>query len=138
MTTSSNAATIKRFYEAVNAKKTGQDIDLAAFFTEDVVWHLPRSSPIHGSLVGRRAVVDLFDGPVDDYYQAGSLQFDYRTEICQGDNLAMQFTMSAVTAAGDPYENDYCIIFRFRNGQIAEAREFFDTAALFSMFQPAS
>jgi ketosteroid isomerase-like protein len=138
VTASHGPDTIRRFYEAVNANKSGGSADLTDFFTEDAVWHLPRSSPIYGTVTGRDAVVNLFEGPVDDYYQPGTMTFDYHLEICHGDLVAMQFTLSAITAMGDHYENDYCIIFRFRDGLIAEAREFFDTALLFSMIRPGT
>ena len=132
MSAEQNLERVKNFYRAM----ADSNEDLGQFFTEEVSWKLPRSSPLRGSLEGRAAVLALFDGPVDDYYKPGSLSYDYHVEIAGEDFVVMQFTLSAVTANGHDYENDYCMLFRLEDGLIAEVQEFFDTAHLFSMIKP--
>lgn len=70
---------------------------------------------------------------MDDYYKPGSMRFDYHAEVAEGDFVMMQFTLSAITANGEDYENDYAILFRLEDGLIAEVKEFFDTSLLFSI-----
>ena len=61
------------------------------------------------------------------------MRYDYHAELADGDFVMMQFTLTATTANGADYENDYAILFRLENGLIAEVKEFFDTALLFSI-----
>ena len=136
MSAARNRNHVREFYRAMNQRSNGAEVDLGQFFTENVSWQLPRSSPLRGCLEGRAAVVELFNGPVDDYYKPGSSAFDHHHQIADADFVVMQFTMSAITVNGHDYENDYCMLFRLEGGLIAEVREFFDTAHLFSMINP--
>ncbi len=129
----SNRQLIDDYYRAL----AGGDPDMGRFFTEDVEWHLPRSSPMRGRLRGREAIVKLLaGGGVEDYYRPGTLAFEYHTTIASGDDVIRPFTLRAVTANGHDYENDYCMWFRIRDGRIAEVREYFDTAYLFERIRP--
>lgn len=133
MSAKDNRNTVRAFYATVARKSAGEDIDLSQHFTPDAEWKLPRTSPLHGKLKGPEAIAGLFDGAVDDYYQPGSMRYDYHAELADGDFVMMQFTLKAVTAGGEDYENDYAILFRLENGLIAEVKEFFDTSLLFSL-----
>ena len=133
MSTESNKQLIDDYYRALAAG----DPDMARFFSEDVEWHLPRSSPMHGKLKGRKAVLGLFGGgAVSDYYRPETMSFEYHATIVSDEDVVMPFTMRAVTANGHDYENDYCMWFRIRDGVITEVREYFDTAFLFDLIKP--
>ena len=133
MPAKNNRQLINDYYAALAAG----DTDMARFFTEDVEWHLPRSSPMHGALKGREAVLGLFgDGAVSDYYQPQSLQFEYHPTLIAGDDIVMPFTLRAVTVNGQDYENDYLMRFWIEDGRIAEVWEYFDTATLFNLVRP--
>lgn len=132
MSATENRNAVRTFYAAVARKNAGESIDLTQHFTPDAEWKLPRTSPLHGKLKGPQAIAGLFDGAVDDYYQPGSMRYDYHAELAEGDFVMMQFTLKAITANGEDYENDYAILFRLENGLIAEVKEFFDTSLLFS------
>ena len=133
MATDLNRKAVRNFYADVARKNAGEDIDLSRHFTSDAEWKLPRTSPLHGKLKGADAIAGLFEGSVDDYYQPGSMRYDYHAELADGDYVMMQFTLTAITASGEDYENDYAILFRMEDGRIAEIKEFFDTALLFSL-----
>lgn len=45
-----------------------------------------------------------------------------------------QTTGTAETHDGVPYNNSYCQVIRIRDGQIADVKEYFDTALLASVF----
>lgn len=132
MSAKNNRNTVRTFYANVARKNAGEDIDLAQHFTPDAEWKLPRTSPLHGKLKGPEAIAGLFDGAVEDYYQPGSMRYDYHAELAEGHFVMMQFTLKAITANGANYENDYAILFRLQDGLIAEVKEFFDTSLLFS------
>jgi ketosteroid isomerase-like protein len=133
MSVDSNQLLINNYYAAL----ASGDPDMARFFSEDVEWHLPRSSPMHGTLKGRDAVLGLFGGgSVSDYYKPETMQFEYHATIVANDDVIMPFTMRAVTANGHDYENDYLMRFRIDGGVIAEVWEYFDTATLFELIKP--
>ena len=127
-----NRTLVERFHRAMREKMLNTDTDLAEFFTPSVRWHLPRSSPLHGTLNDKAAVLALFEGAVDDYYQTNTIRFDYQGCLADEQLVILQFVMSATTAAGDAYENDYCMVFRVEDGLISEVWEYFDTNELFS------
>ena len=127
-----NRALVERFHRAMCEKMLNTDTNLADFFAPSVRWHLPRSSPLHGTLNDKAAVLALFEGEVDQYYQTDTIRFDYQSCIADEEQAMLQFVMAATTAAGDAYENDYCMVFRVEDGLISEVWEYFDTNELFS------
>ena len=133
MSAKDNRDSVRAFYADVARKNAGEDIDLTQHFTADAEWKLPRTSPLRGKLKGPAAIAGLFDGAVDDYYQPGSMRYDYHAQLAEDDFVMMQFTLKAITANGEDYENDYAILFRLQGGLIAEVNEFFDTSLLFSL-----
>lgn len=133
MSAQDNRNAVRAFYANVARHNAGEDINLTRHFTADAEWKLPRTSPLHGKLKGPAAIAGLFDGAVDDYYQPGSMRYDYHAELAEDDFVMMQFTLKAITANGQDYENDYALLFRLQDGLIAEVKEFFDTSLLFSV-----
>ncbi len=133
MSADTNRKAVRNFYADVARKNAGEDVDLTRHFTPEAEWKLPRTSPLHGKLQGAAAIAGLFEGAVDDYYQPGSMRYEYHAELADGNFVMMQFTLKAITANGKDYANDYAILFRLDNGRIAEVQEFFDTALLFAI-----
>jgi ketosteroid isomerase-like protein len=48
--------------------------------------------------------------------------------IADGDIVAVEARGDNYSASGERYDNQYCLIFRFEDGKIAEMREYMDTA----------
>jgi uncharacterized protein len=48
--------------------------------------------------------------------------------IADGDIVAVEARGDNYSASGERYDNEYCLIFRFEDGKIAEMREYMDTA----------
>lgn len=136
MSAENNKNHVFAFYQTLAQREGDTPLPMAKYFSENAEWRLPRSSPMHGKLKGLEAIAGLFGGAVDDYYQPGSMQYDYHAVIADADFVVMQFTLKAVTANGQDYENDYCLLYRFDDGLISEVREFFDTATLFAVQPP--
>lgn len=98
-------------------------------FAVDAVWTVQGDLPIAGPWQGREAIVDEFLGAVGArLYQPGSQEFEFPTLIGEGDTVALEWRVRATTAGGLDYDNHYCGIFIVRDGQIAEVREYLDTA----------
>lgn len=136
MSENDNKALIKAFQSSLERKFKGEDVDLEPFFTPDAVWHIPQSNSSVATCVGREQVLALFSGVVSDYYQPQTLRFDYQAFTAEADRVSMLFTLSAVTAKGDDYCNQYHSLFRLQAGKIAETWEVFDTAYLYAMMSP--
>lgn len=132
MSATDNKKLVRDYHMAFRAKNCGEEADLARYFSEDVRWHVPRSSHLYGTLEGRAAVLDLLEAGVEDYFQSGSINFDYEAISAEADRVIMQWTMTAMTANGHDYENDYCFVMRIHEGQIAEVWEYLDTAHLYT------
>jgi len=131
-----NKDTIKHFFTAVAAGVRGEIVDIAAFLTDDVTWHLPQSTAQMGKAFydGKADVMTMFSGAVAQFYQPESMQFTYHSFIADGDFAHCHFSLSAITSTGKPYLNQYQSLFRLHDGKIAEVWEYFDTAYLFSVF----
>jgi ketosteroid isomerase-like protein len=48
--------------------------------------------------------------------------------IADGDHVVMEAVGEMKTKAGVPYNNDYCLIYRLKDGKIVEIREYCDSA----------
>lgn len=115
----------------------GENADIGRFFHPDIAWHFPKSTASASSgsdHYGRAAVMAMFAGDVDQFYRPGSLRFHYHAMTAEADRVHMHFSLEAVTTSGKDYYNDYQSLFRFKDGQIIEVWEYFDTAYLFSLF----
>ena len=61
------------------------------------------------------------------YYEPGSVSLEVTGMVAEGDQVTLEWTSRARTAAGEPYEN-FCIgVFTVRDGRIAAVREYMDT-----------
>jgi uncharacterized protein len=47
--------------------------------------------------------------------------------IADGDHVVVEAVGEMKTKAGVPYNNDYCLIYRFKDGKIVEIREYCDS-----------
>ena len=98
------------------------------------MWWAPPSAAARGvprPLTGRDAVVPFLTGGLG-YFRAGTITWDVHQLVAEGDVAAVAFTRRSLTAAGTPYENEYCLVLRFDGDQIAEAWEHADTAHAFA------
>jgi ketosteroid isomerase-like protein len=69
----------------------------------------------------------------DLYGYLGTLLADGRRTIAHrfiadGDHVVMEGVGEMRTKAGVPYNNDYCLIYRLKDGKIVEIREYCDSA----------
>ena len=107
-------------------------LDVAALsdlVTEDLTWRVPGSLPISGLYNGKPAFVGDFLRGAAALFETGSLAFDIKHLLTNGDVVVAEYVGTGTSAtSGQPYRNDYCVIFDFRGGKISAAREYLDTA----------
>ena len=109
----------------LDAAHRGDRDAIADLYAEDVARHGPRpSSPLGGTVRGKDA---LLQQTHVDLYRPGSLRMDVEHIVAEGDFVAIQFILRAVTARGEPYENFYHHLFECREGKIAQYWLYVDT-----------
>ena len=71
--------------------------------------------------------MDEFLATAMAYYEPGSVSLEVTGMLADGDQVTLDWTSRARTAAGEPYEN-FCIgVFTVRDGRIVAVREYMDT-----------
>ena len=102
---------------------------IRACFAPDATWTIYGDLPIAGPWHGRDAIVDDFLGTVGwDLFEAGSgPEFEFPTLIGEGNTVALEWRVTARSAAGADYRNHYCGIFAVADGRIATVREYLDS-----------
>jgi hypothetical protein len=110
---------LAEFRRRQQAMYAGGDVaGVAALLAEDVVWHVPGTSPIAGEHCGRAAVLDYFERRRDR--AGGTLRMEARDAIEDGDTVA-EFADGTATLGGEPAAWRTVGVYRFRDGRLAEA-----------------
>jgi uncharacterized protein len=123
-TSTENKQVIKRYVAALQA---GDADAVRDFFAEDARWWLGGDLPISGTWIGRDTIMTDFFGTAMALYEPGSVNLEITGLLAEGDQVTLEWTSRARTAAGEPYEN-FCIgVFTVRDGRIASVREYMDT-----------
>ena len=116
-----NKAIVREYFRRIESGD-GKITDL---LSEDVTWWVPQSSALGGTHTGKAAVLALMGQGVDLYQPP--LRVEIEELVAERDLVCAQIVITAKTAAGDPYRNDYHFAFRVRDGQIVAVREYVDT-----------
>lgn len=99
-----------------------------ALYADDVVWTTIGSTAWSKPYVGKPAIVDMFArlaGLLEALPAITTTRF-----IADGDVVAVEARGVATSKAGKPYNNTYCLVYRFAGGQIKEITEYCDTALI--------
>jgi len=116
--------------------KAGARGDMDACFAllaDDVTWTNIGSTKFSGTYIGKQAIAEDLLGPLFSQLKAGiSSQIERLT--AEGDIVVAQTFGTAETMDGTPYNNTYCQVIRIRDGQIADVKEYMDTALIDSVF----
>ncbi len=125
-----NKQVVLDFYEA----GARGDMDACfALLADDVTWTNIGSTKFSGTYIGKQTIVDDLLGPLFSQLKAGiSSQIERLT--AEGDIVVAQTSGIAETMDGTPYNNTYCQVIRIRDGQIADVKEYMDTALIDSVF----
>jgi ketosteroid isomerase-like protein len=74
----------------------------------------------HAMIVGTIAAFN-------DLLEPGGLRPEIKTVTGDGDRVAVEFEGHAVTKGGEPYPNQYCMVFTLKDGKIKTVHEYFCT-----------
>ena len=125
-----NKQVVLDFYEA----GARGDMDACfALLADDVKWTNIGSTKFSGTYIGKQAIADNLLGPLFSQLKAG-IESQIERLTAEGDFVVAQTTGTAETMDGTPYNNTYCQVIRICNGQIADVKEYMDTALIDSVF----
>jgi ketosteroid isomerase-like protein len=125
-------ATVRHFFDLLNA----EDYDgLRALFTQDAAW-LPQQKdmPGAGEYRGRDVVLDTFLIPIRKLFAGTDPQNQILSIASNGSTVLVETHGTGTLADGRPYDNRYAWGIEVRDGQVAEIREYMDSAYIVALF----
>ncbi len=128
-----NKQVVLDFYEA---GARGDMDSCFALLADDVSWTNIGSTRFSGTYSGKQVLMESLLGPLFGQLKAG-ISSKIERLIAEDDIVVAQTSGSAETLDGRPYNNAYCQVIRIRDGQIAEVKEYMDTALIDSVFGAA-
>lgn len=123
-TANENREMLRHIYEEVSAGNSGPLLDALA---EDVRWTIIGTTALSGVFEGKANVIEGLFKPLRARLSGRPVAFAPERFIAEGDHVVMQAHGSAITRAGKPYNNVYCIVAKFRDGKIVEMIDYVDT-----------
>lgn len=118
-----NKQLIEDYFRSVSS---GDNARVAEILADDVVWWVPQSSPMAGTYEGKEAVFALFASGVD-LYAPEPMQINVAGMVADETKVAAEVEITAKTAKGAPYLNQYHFLFEIGGGQIKLVKEYVDT-----------
>ena len=94
---------------------------------DDLVMQVMGSSSWSQTVHGKRKFLDVFFGHVSSRLSARSPSTIIRY-LADEDWVVIEAKGNMVAIDGRPYQNDYCLHYRFADGKIVEMKEYMDTA----------
>ena len=123
MAANDNKETIRRIYAAL---EQGDLAPFGAAVHPDYVWRLAGHASWSKRFAGQAAVrADL----LKPLFALFATQYRARAVnlVAEGDFVVAEVQGDVMTKAGGRYNNEYCLVFRFRDGRIIELVEYCDT-----------
>ena len=117
-------AVVKEWFDRVSK---GDGPGAMELFDADVEYVLRGTTPVSGTYRGLKSVVDDFLVPWRKQID-GEIVLDVHEIISQGDRVVVLSRGRAKTIFGHDYDNDYCFVFRVKEGRITHVDEYLDTA----------
>ncbi|RWB34995.1 nuclear transport factor 2 family protein [Mesorhizobium sp.] len=111
-----NIQLIKDYYAAY---ATGNPEAVRPFLAPDVVWRIPGHHPLAGDKRGPEEVVAFFRGLADGKFRAEPIFFQ-----AQGDLVVDIHRGWSNVGSGPEIDQLYALMFRIKDGKIAEAQNF--------------
>ena len=122
-TTAANKALMTKVFDGL-AK--GDPTHFLPLFAEDIEWRVMGSSAWSKHVKGLANVQHDLVGPLFARFTGPYLNIP-ELIMADGDHVMVLAKGDAETVEGGRYDNDYCFVFRLRDGMIVEVREYMDT-----------
>jgi uncharacterized protein len=93
---------------------------------DDATWTIPGLIPgLSGTKRGKAEIVGFLRGVVKIFPQG--LRSEVKKVHEAGNTVVVELTNRSTTAAGKPYENEYCFVWELDGGKVRAIREYVDT-----------
>ncbi len=93
---------------------------------DDFTWTMPGQGTWSGSWRGKQAVREQLLGPLFARFEGAYTNEAVRI-VAEDDIVVVECRGHATTKSGKPYDNNYCFVFRLRDGKLRELTEYMDT-----------
>lgn len=123
MSAQDNKQIIRDNFEQL-AKGNGEP--LVNSLADDVQWTIIGRTVLSKTFAGKPAVLE-FLGKFRDVLVDGHIHIHVDNLLADGDYVVAQGHGEAMTKRGVPYNNTYCWVYRFGNGQVKAITEYLDT-----------
>ena len=125
---------VRRFFDTLG---TGDFAAIGEFFTDDSVWQVNDVARGLPAQRGRKAIIDDFLQPVrEGLFAPGDPKVTIRRLLGEGDWVVARAEGKVTTRRGERYDNEYCFLYRIRDGRIREIVEYGDTALIERVLDP--
>jgi len=131
MSADENKKLVRKFYAASNGGDMATCMDLIA---DDIKWTNIGSTSLSGTFEGKAELQEKLLDPLFGRLQQGIFTTVHRL-VAEDDIVVAQTSGQAQTIDGQPYDNTYVWIIRFRDGKFAEVTEYMDTELVARVFK---
>ncbi|WP_128893343.1 nuclear transport factor 2 family protein [Erythrobacter sp. HKB08] len=121
--TETNRSLITKAFEGL---RHGDPSHFMPLFDEDIEWWVMGSSAWSKHAKGLANVERDLVGPLFARFAGPYLNIP-ELILADGDHVVVLAKGDAETVEGERYDNDYCFVFRMKDGKIVEVREYMDT-----------
>lgn len=117
--------------QAVDALRTRDVARFLGYLHDELTWHVVGAQhlPADGVFESKASFVAEAMPALQAAFDLATLEIDLRTVVADGDTVVVEWSQSARTPAGAPYDDKgHCLVFEVSGGQIRSVREYLDTA----------
>jgi uncharacterized protein len=129
---SENRARLEAAFERL---ADGDGREFVALMADDFRWEIKGGTAWSRTYEGKAAVLEELLGPLMGQFR-GRYRNTAERMVAEGDFVVVQCRGDAETKAGRRYDNEYCYVCRFDDGQLRELVEYLDTALVDSALDP--
>lgn len=115
--------------------ETGTGSTLLDNFAEDVRWVITGQWAWSQTFEGRDAVLNNLLGKVGNMLTR-RMRTVASNFVAEGDYVVVEAKGDNLTTTGLRYDNDYCLIFKIKDGKIKEIKEYLDSALVEKVLGP--
>lgn len=123
MNTKANKSLVERFLGHFEQGGVNELLDM---MSNDATWWV-NGKPHLFAFAGSKTRAEMRPA-LDELFAFfnGGLRMELKSSIGEGDMVAVEARSHGVTKSGKHYENEYHMLFRLRDGEIVEVREYTD------------
>ena len=123
-----NKATIRKFYELMDARKFDE---MWTLFANDAVWGGGGTPPKQQGPIDAMKAIMVDPMPI---FADGGIHFTLHTMVAEGDWVSAEAESYAELVNGKVYNNHYHMLFEFRDGLIVQVKEYGDSLHAHEVF----